>query len=157
MRSNKSRAALERLQREFPQSSVIGHSHLERAKVLALQGDRGNAINVLRQFGGDPLQKSPVAPLALIALATLLREQNQSQAAVDVLKQARDKFEGQLNSDPKRSEWVPLLRYHHGVALSRLASSPRRALHSIRQFKGVASSRLGPRLRSRGFSARCRR
>ena len=114
---NKSRAALERLQREFPQSPAYSVSLLERAKVLALQGDKGNAINVLRQFANDPLQKSRVAPLALVALATLLREQSQSQAAADVLRQARDKFEGPLNGDPKRADWVPLLRYHHGVAL----------------------------------------
>ena len=114
---NKSRAALERMQREFAQSPLIGASHLERAKVLGLQGDKGNAINVLRQFSADPLQKSPVAALAHITLATFLREQNQAQAAADALKQARDKFEGQLNADPARAEWVPLLRYHHGVAL----------------------------------------
>jgi TolA-binding protein len=114
---NKSRAALERLAREFPQSPLVGAAHLERAKVLALQGDKGNAINALRQFGNDPLQKSPVAALAHVTLATLLREQNQAQAAADTLKQARDKFEAQLTADPTRAEWVPLLRYHHGVAL----------------------------------------
>src|SRR5262249_813690 len=90
---------------------------LERAKVMALQGDKGGAVNSLRNFTQDPLQKSPVAPLAHIALATLLREQNQAQPAVDVLKQARDKFEGPLKSDPARADWVALLRYHHGVAL----------------------------------------
>jgi TolA-binding protein len=114
---NKSRAAFERLQGEFPQSSRIGTSHLERAKVIALQGDKGGAINALRQFANDPLQKSPVAPLAMVALATLLREQNQAQAAADTLKQARDKYESQLAADPERSEWVALLRHHHGVAL----------------------------------------
>jgi tetratricopeptide (TPR) repeat protein len=114
---NKSRAALERLQREFPQSPLAGASHLERAKVMALQGDKGGAVNALRQFANDPLQKSPVAPLAFVTLASLLREQNQASAAADALKQARDKYEGQLGGDPKRAEWVPLLRYHHGVAL----------------------------------------
>ena len=99
---NKSRAAFERLQGEFPQSSRVGTSHLERAKVIALQGDKGGAINALRQFANDPLQKSPVAPLAMIALATLLREQNQAQAAADALKQARDKYEAQLAADPER-------------------------------------------------------
>lgn len=114
---NKSRAALERFQREFPQSPLLGAASLERAKVLALQGDKGNAINALRLFANDPLQKSPVAPLAHIALATLLREQNQLPQAVETLLQARQKFEGQLASDPTRADWVPLLRYHHGVAL----------------------------------------
>jgi TolA-binding protein len=114
---NKARATLERFQREFPQSPLLGAASLERAKVMALQGDKGNAINALRQFGNDPLQKSPVAPLAYIALATLLREQNQIPQAVETLAQARQKFEAQMSSDPSRSEWLPLLRYHHGVAL----------------------------------------
>jgi len=114
---NKARANFERLPRDSPQSPLVGSAHLERAKTIALQGDKGGAVNALRQFSGDPLQKSPVAPLALVALATLLREQNQAQAAADILKQARDKFEGQLLKDPMRGEWVPLIRYHHGVAL----------------------------------------
>ncbi len=114
---NKARAALERFQREFPQSPLLGTASLERAKVMTLQGDKGNAINALRLFANDPLQKSSVAPLAYIALATLLREQNQIPQAVETLQQARQKFEGQLGSDPSRAEWIPLLRYHHGVAL----------------------------------------
>lgn len=114
---NRARAALERLQRELPQSPLIGSAHLERAKVIALQGDKGGAVNALRQFLNDPLQKSAVAPLALVALATHLREQNQAQAAADTLKQARDRFESQLGKDPARADWIPLLRYHHGVAL----------------------------------------
>jgi TolA-binding protein len=118
----KARTALEKLinDQQYKQSPLVGNAHLERAKVLALQGDKGNAINALREFTKDPLQKSPVAALAHITLATLLREQNQIQQAVDVLKQARDKFEGQLNGDPTRVDWVALLRYHHGVALFEL-------------------------------------
>jgi TolA-binding protein len=114
---NRARGALERVPREFPQYPLIGSAHLERARVIALQGDKGGAVNTLRQFANDPLQKSPVAPLALIALATLLREQNQSQAAADTLKQARERFEAELIKDAARADWVPLLRYNHGVAL----------------------------------------
>ena len=113
---NKARAAFERLQREFGQSPLVGTAHLERAKVLALQGDKGNAINALRAFSGDPLQKSPVAPLGIIYLATLLREQNQAAQAAQALQEARQKFEGGLNT-PQKAEWLALLRYHHGVAL----------------------------------------
>jgi cellulose synthase operon protein C len=113
---NKARAALERLIREFPQSALVGTAHLERAKVMALQGDKGNAINALRQFNADPLHKSPVAPLGMIYLATLLREQNQAPQAAQALQEARQKFEGTLNT-PQKAEWLALLRYHHGVAL----------------------------------------
>lgn len=113
---NKARGAFERLPREFGQSPLVGTAHLERAKVLVLQGDKGNAINALRQFGNDPLQKSPAAPLGYIYLGTLLREQNQAPQAVQALQEARNKFEGSLNN-PQRVEWLALLRYHHGVAL----------------------------------------
>lgn len=113
---NKARTAFERLNREFPQSPLVGTSHLERAKVMALQGDKNGAINSLRSFNADPLQKSPVAALGMIYLSTLLREQNQPAQAVQALQEARNKFEGGLNAAQK-SEWVALLRYHHGVAL----------------------------------------
>jgi TolA-binding protein len=123
---NKARATFEKLMNDgqYNKSPLVGHAALERAKVMTLQGDKGGAINSLRAFTQDPLQKSPVAPLAHIALATLLREQNQFQPAADVLQQARQKFEGQLNSDPARAEWVPLLRYHHGVALFEAGKIP---------------------------------
>lgn len=113
---NKARAALERLPREFPQSPLVGAANLERAKVMALQGDKGGAINSLRAFANDPLAKSPVAPLAMISLATLLREQNNPAEAAKVLQQARQRFEAGLNAAQK-AEWVALLRFHHGVAL----------------------------------------
>jgi tetratricopeptide (TPR) repeat protein len=113
---NKGRSALERLLREFPQSPLLGAAQLERAKIVALQGDKGGAINSLRQFAADPWKRSPVAPLAYVYLATLLREQNQAAQAAELLRQAREQFEGSLQNDPQRREWLALLRYHHGVA-----------------------------------------
>lgn len=114
----KARAALERLPKEFPASALVGSAHLERAKVMALQNDKGNAINALRQFNNDPLAKSSAAPLAVITLATLLREQNQAAEAAKVLGEARPKFEPSLNAaGGAKAEWVALLRFHHGVAL----------------------------------------
>lgn len=121
---SKARAAFERLPRDYAQSPLLGAAALERAKVMALQGDKGGAINQLNAFKGDPLQKSPVAPLAYVALATLLREQNQAGQAVQVLQEARNKYEGQLNGDPERKEWVPLIRYHHGVAFLEAGKLP---------------------------------
>ena len=116
---NKARLAYERLGREFVASPLAGTAALERAKVMVLQGDKAGATNSLNAFKNDPLAKSPVAPLAYIALATLLREQNQAVQAVAAMQEARQKFEGPLASDPdpSRKEWVQLLRYHHGVAL----------------------------------------
>ncbi|MBX9579921.1 MAG: tetratricopeptide repeat protein [Gemmataceae bacterium] len=114
---SKARAAVERVPREYGQSPVVGAAALERAKVMALQGDKGGAAGQLAEFRKDPLGKSPVAPLAYIALATHLREQNQAQPAADVMKEARDKFSEALKADPERKEWGPLLRYHQGLAL----------------------------------------
>ncbi len=115
---NKARAAYERVAKDYPQSPEVGAATLERAKILVLQGDKNGAINALAAFRQDPLGKSHVAPLAYIALATLLREQNKPQDAVVVMNEARQRYEGQLNGDPTRVEWVALMRYHHGVALS---------------------------------------
>jgi len=116
---NKARQAYEKIPQAYPQSPVVGAAALERAKVMNLQGDKGGATNALNAFKNDPLAKSPVAPLAYIALATLQREQNQAANAVTTMQEARQKFEGPLAGDPDaaRKEWAHLLRYHHGVAL----------------------------------------
>src|SRR5262249_10064432 len=89
---------------------------LEFAKVENLQGNKPGAHKTLSAFRNDPLQKSPVAPLAYLALAALQREVNKTPDAVTILAEARQKFEGSLNT-PQKAEWLALLRYHHGVAL----------------------------------------
>lgn len=114
---NKARAAYERLAKDYPQAPEVGHAALERARVMVLQGDKGGAMNSLSAFRSDPLGKSPVAPLAYITLATMLREQNKAPDAANVLNEARQRYEGQLAGDPARVEWIALLRYHHAVAL----------------------------------------
>lgn len=114
---NKARGAVERVQKEYGQSPQVGAAALERAKVMALQGDKSGAVNQLGEFRKDPLGKSPVSPLAYLALASLLREQNQGQQAADALKEARDRYAETLKNDPERKDWGPLLRYHQGLAL----------------------------------------
>ena len=115
---NRAREVYEKLGKEYPQSPLAGQSVLERAKVRSMMGDKGGAMNDLRAFSADAnLQKSPVAPLAALHLATLWREQNNPAEAVKTLADARQKFEGALAQDPERAEWAPLLKYHHGVAI----------------------------------------
>lgn len=114
---NKAREFYEKLEKEYPKSPQAGHARLEIAKVRALMGDRGGAMNDLRQFAGGDKQNSPVAPLAFVQLATLLREQNQPAEAAKVLEEARKKYEAALSGDKERAEWAGLLKYHHGVAL----------------------------------------
>lgn len=115
---NRAREVYERLARDYPQSPFAGQGRLEQAKVKALMGDRGGAMNDLRQFSQNAeLQKSPVAPLAALHLATLHREQNQPVEAAKVLDEVRKRYEPELAKDPERAEWNPLLKYHHAVAI----------------------------------------
>jgi cellulose synthase operon protein C len=111
------RVAYEKLQQQYPKAPQAQQAVFERAKCLLLAGDRGGAMNEMRRFLQPPLQDSTVAPMAVIRLATLLREQNQSAEAAKVLDECRKKHEQALSNDKERSSWVSLLRYHHSVAL----------------------------------------
>jgi TolA-binding protein len=111
------RAAYEQLLQRFGKHELAAQAHLERAKCLAGAKDVNGAINDLRRFTNDPLKNSPVAPMACLYLATLLRGQNKAQEAADVLAKCRQQHEANLLKDPARAAWVPLLQYHQGVAL----------------------------------------
>jgi TolA-binding protein len=111
------RAAYEQLLQRFPNDPLQPSAHFERAKVLAQAKDIHGAINELRRFFSPPLSNAPIAPMALLHLATLLRGQNQPQEAANVLAQCRQQHEPSLQADPTRSGWIPLLQYHHGIAL----------------------------------------
>jgi TolA-binding protein len=111
------RSVYERIFKEFPKSDALPDAVFERAKVIARQGDIGTSINELRRFTKDPLVQARVAPMATINLATLLRAQNKSAEAADLLQKAREQFEQPLSQDPSRAAWVLLLRFHHGAAL----------------------------------------
>jgi TolA-binding protein len=111
------RAAYEQILQRFPKDALLPQAYFERAKVIALSKDIGGAINELRRFLQDPLKSAPVAPMADLYLATLLRGQNNPQEAAKVLGECRQQHEQSLLKDPARAAWVPLLQYHHGVAL----------------------------------------
>jgi TolA-binding protein len=127
------RTTFQKLGQQFPNTPAAAQGKMENAKCLALAGDKGGAINELRQFSQDPWQNTPAAPFAVLALATLLREQNQPQPAADVLAAARAKHEPALQKDPER---VALMRYHHGVALQEAGklAEARQALDTISQL-----------------------
>jgi TolA-binding protein len=114
---NKAREFFEKLEKDYPKSAQAGHARLEVAKVRAMAGDRGGAMNDLRQFAGGDRANSPVAPLAYVHLATLLRDENKAAEAAQVMADARQKYEQALSQDKERSEWAHLLKYHHGLAL----------------------------------------
>lgn len=127
------RTTFQKLSQQFPKEPQAAQAKMENAKCMALAGDKGGAINELRQFTQDPWQNSPAAPFAVMALATLLREQNQAQPAADALQACRNKHEPLLQKEPER---LALLRYHHGVALQEAGKFPeaRQTLDSINQL-----------------------
>jgi cellulose synthase operon protein C len=148
---NNARATFEKLLQQFPKETAAAQGVMERAKVISLQGDKNGAINELRRFAGDPLQASPAAPVALIALATLLREQNKAEEASQVLNTARQKHEPGLQKQP---EQIALLRYHHGVALQEAGKfgDARQVLDSVQQL--AANTPVGIEASLRGGQCR---
>lgn len=127
------RQTFQKLTQQFPKEPQAAQAKMENAKCQALAGDRSGAINELRQFTQDPWQNSSVAPYAVMAMATLLREQNLAQAAAEALDAARKKHEPGMQKDPER---VALIRYQHGLALQEAGkfSEARQALDSINQL-----------------------
>jgi TolA-binding protein len=118
------RAAYERLMQQFPRHDSYPTAVLERAKVIAATDPNG-AINELRRFQNDGnLKAAAVAPMALLQLATYLRGQNKAPEAADVLSKCRQENEEKLKNDPARAAWVPLLQYHHGLALKEAGKRP---------------------------------
>lgn len=119
------RATYEKLlQPQYNNHPLQPQARIERARCMVLANDLGGAVNELRQFTGGPLQNAKVAPLAALQLAILLQKQNQPPQAVEVLAKARQQYEAALKADPERSAWVPLLAYHHGLALKRAGKLP---------------------------------
>ncbi|MGL4549981.1 MAG: tetratricopeptide repeat protein, partial [Gemmataceae bacterium] len=107
------RAVYERVQQKFPKSEAFAPATFERAKVMAKLGDAGGAMNELRRFSADPLKKSPPAPMALLALATMQRAGGKPADAAATLDECRKAHEPALAGRPE----VALLRYHHAAAL----------------------------------------
>ncbi|HVK17150.1 MAG TPA: tetratricopeptide repeat protein [Fimbriiglobus sp.] len=152
---NRAREVYERLAREYPKDPLAGQARLDQAKVKALLGDRGGAMNDLRQFAQNgELQKAPEAPLAALHLATLHRDQNQPAEAAKVLDDARKRYEPALAKDQQRADWVPLLKYHHAVAIFE-AGKPADARPLFDQAAGEAKGKpLGAEAALRGGQCR---
>jgi TolA-binding protein len=111
------RAAYEKVMQQFGKHDLFPTAVLERAKVIAAN-DVNGAVNELRRFQNDGnLKAAPVAPMALLQLAMYLRAQNKAPEAADVLAKCRQENEEKLKNDAARAAWVPLLQYHHGLAL----------------------------------------
>lgn len=111
------RQAFERIGQQFGASPQAPLAAFERANCMVDMNDPNGAINELNRFKQDPFRQAPVAPLAYLRLATLLRSQNKPAEAAQTLQEGRGHFEGALANDPTRASWAPLMQYHHGLAL----------------------------------------
>ncbi|MEK6262692.1 MAG: tetratricopeptide repeat protein [Planctomycetota bacterium] len=115
------RQAFERVGQQFATSPMAPIAAFERANCLVEMNDPNGAINEFTKFRADPFKQSPVAPLAYLRLATLLRAQSKPAEAAAALLECRNTFEAALAADPARAAWAPLLQYHHGLATRELA------------------------------------
>ena len=101
---NEARATYEKLMRkDFGVHPLhMAYATFERGKCITLAGDINTGINEMRKFTADPLKQTPVAPQAVLQLATYLRAQNRVPEAVDVFAKNRDFLEGVLAKDPEK-------------------------------------------------------
>ena len=121
LRLTSARQAFERVAAQYPATPQAPFAAFERANCLVDMNDPNGAINEFGRFKADPFRQSPVAPLAYLRLATLLRSQNKPAEAAAALQEGRTHFEAGLAGDPARAGWAPLMQYHHGLALKELA------------------------------------
>jgi len=76
----------------------------ERARCLALAQNPNEAIERLRRFTHEPLIKEPIAPLALLQLATLLRgQENRAVDAAQGVGGGSRRLEKEIQGDPLAS------------------------------------------------------
>ncbi len=118
------RQSYEKVMQQFGQHPAAAIATYERARCMLAQNDRGGAMNEYRRFLGDPLRNSPVAPMAILRMATLLRMEKRPQDAVDPLNQTRQRHEAALLADPARAAWAPLLQYHQALCLKEANKLP---------------------------------
>jgi cellulose synthase operon protein C len=131
--ANAAREVYERVRTQFPDHPLRPVAEVERANSIALAGELPLAIEKLTRFGADPFAKAPIAPLALARQAQLMLAAGRAADAAGVLAQCLARYEGELGKDPARAAWVPLLRYHHGLALRGAGQ----AAEAVKVFEGI--------------------
>jgi len=110
------RVAYKRIYAEYPQSPSVSFAVFEEAKCFVSLGNAQRATTGLQRFANE-LKNSPLAPVALLNLATLMRAQNRAADGANLLGGVRQQYEGVLKGDKARAAWVPLLQLHHGICL----------------------------------------
>ncbi len=131
------RAAYDKILQQYATSPALPYAVFERAKCMEQTNELPAAINEFNRFASEPLSKSAVAPLALLRLSTIWRSQKRAPDAAVLLAQVRAQHEGQLAGDPARRDWIPLVQYHHGLAVKesgKLLEARQIFEHITRQF-----------------------
>ena len=118
--ANSGRELYEGFRAQYPNHALRPVAEYERANCFVLAGDPASGISKLERFRGAPFVDAPVAPLANLRHAQLLRAAGQPQAAVQILAECRARHEAALLKDQTRADWVPLIRYHHAAALKEM-------------------------------------
>ena len=118
------RQAYEKLSQQFASHPLMSVAVFERAKCLLQAGDVNGGAGELNRFQRDPLKNTPIAPVALLRLATLQRSQGKSAEAVKLLELCRAQHEANLIKDPMRVGLAVALRYHHGLAIKETNKLP---------------------------------
>jgi tetratricopeptide (TPR) repeat protein/outer membrane protein assembly factor BamD (BamD/ComL family) len=111
----KARRAYGQVIQQFSDHPLYPVALLENAKILAsING--APAVLELSKFQVPPLDKTAIAPLALIHLADAQRTRRRPEEAIRLLTELRGQREEELLKDPQRADWVPALQY--SLALS---------------------------------------
>ncbi|HEX7901742.1 MAG TPA: tetratricopeptide repeat protein [Planctomycetota bacterium] len=111
------RELYEAFRAQFANHPLRAVAEYERANCYALAGDPNTGLSKLARFHAAPFADAPIAPLALLREAQLIRTAGNPQQAAAILAECRQKYEAALLKDPARAAWVPLIRYHHAAAL----------------------------------------
>lgn len=115
--ANQARELYEAFRAQHANHPLRANAEYERANCYVLAGDLNTGLSKFPRFRQPPFSDSPIAPLALLREAQLLRQMNNPGQAAAVLAECRQKYEAGLLKDAARASWVPLIRWHQAVAL----------------------------------------
>jgi TolA-binding protein len=124
------RELYESVRASFPEHPLRAVAEYERANCYVLAGDPATGLSKLVRFHGEPFVRQPIAPVAILRQAQIMRSMGQAGEAANVLAACRQRHEEELKKDKTRASMVPLIRYHHGLAL-REAKRPAEAVQVL--------------------------
>ena len=105
--------------------ALMHQAVIEKAKCLVTADEFEAALTELKRFTAAPLNASPLAPLAALRSAIILRAQEKPADAVALLDATRKQHEAALvASGEAKKEWAVLLHFHHGMALMEAEKLP---------------------------------